>query len=104
MVTSRSTRARRSAGNDFGDVLGDAESVLRQSAAESGERAKDLRAKLEATLAAAKSMLADLQDDAVDRAKLAARVTDEYVHDNPWQAIGAAAAVGLIVGVLVSRR
>jgi ElaB/YqjD/DUF883 family membrane-anchored ribosome-binding protein len=53
---------------------------------------------------AAKLKLQDLQDDAVDRAKAAVRVTDDYVRDNPWQAIGAAAAVGFLVGVLVSRR
>jgi ElaB/YqjD/DUF883 family membrane-anchored ribosome-binding protein len=31
-------------------------------------------------------------------------VTDEYVRDNPWQAIGAAAAAGFLVGVLIGRR
>jgi len=45
-----------------------------------------------------------MQDDAVDRAKAAARATDEYVHDNPWQAIGIGAAIGFLVGLVVSRR
>ena len=64
---------------DFSDVLDDADTLLRQAAAETGERA-------------------------VDRAKAAARVTDDYVRDNPWQALGAAAALGFLIGVLISRR
>jgi ElaB/YqjD/DUF883 family membrane-anchored ribosome-binding protein len=48
--------------------------------------------------------LQDFQDDAVDRAKAAARVTDDFARDNPWQAMGAAAALGFLVGVLISRR
>jgi ElaB/YqjD/DUF883 family membrane-anchored ribosome-binding protein len=31
-------------------------------------------------------------------------VTDDYVHENPWQAIGIAAAVGLVAGLLMNRR
>ena len=104
MATTKSKGARTSAVSDFGDVLDQAKSLLKESAAESGERAKYLRARVEAKLASAKSMLSDLQDEAVDRAKVAAQVTDEHVHDNPWQAIGAAAVVGFLVGVLISRR
>jgi ElaB/YqjD/DUF883 family membrane-anchored ribosome-binding protein len=40
----------------------------------------------------------------LDRTKQAARVTDEYVHENPWKAVGIAAGVGLIVGLLIGRR
>ena len=38
------------------------------------------------------------------KAKQAARATDAYVHDNPWQAIGVGAALGLAIGVLIARR
>ena len=34
----------------------------------------------------------------------AADVTDKYVHDNPWQAIGVAAGVGFLLGLLIGRR
>jgi ElaB/YqjD/DUF883 family membrane-anchored ribosome-binding protein len=33
-----------------------------------------------------------------------ARATDDYVHEHPWRAVGAAAGVGLIIGLLISRR
>jgi ElaB/YqjD/DUF883 family membrane-anchored ribosome-binding protein len=104
MTAAKLERTRKSLVKDFGDVLAEAETLLKQAAAETGERASDLRSQVEAKLMAAKLKLQDLQDDAVDRAKAAARVTDDYVRDNPWQAIGAAAAVGFLVGVLISRR
>ena len=40
----------------------------------------------------------------IDTTKQAARVADDYVHDKPWQAIGIAAGVGLIIGLLIGRR
>jgi ElaB/YqjD/DUF883 family membrane-anchored ribosome-binding protein len=104
MTAAKLERGRRSVVKDFSDVLAEAETLLKQAAAETGDRASDLRSQVEAKLLSAKLKLQDLQDDAVDRAKAAARVTDDYVRDNPWQAIGAAAAVGFLAGVLVSRR
>jgi ElaB/YqjD/DUF883 family membrane-anchored ribosome-binding protein len=45
-----------------------------------------------------------MSDDASERAKAAAKVTDDYVRDNPWQAIGIAAAIGFLAGLALSRR
>jgi ElaB/YqjD/DUF883 family membrane-anchored ribosome-binding protein len=104
MPAAKLERSRKAIVQDFGDVLGEAETLLRQAAKETGEKASDLRSQVEAKLLAAKLKLQDLQDDAMDQAKAAARATDDYVRDNPWQAIGAAAAVGFLVGMLVSRR
>jgi ElaB/YqjD/DUF883 family membrane-anchored ribosome-binding protein len=104
MSAAKLERSRKAIVQDFGDVLGEAETLLRQAAKETGDKASDLRSQVEAKLMAAKLKLQDLQDDAIDQAKAAARATDDYVRDNPWQAIGAAAAVGFLVGMLVSRR
>ncbi len=90
--------------DDFASVLSDAEELLRRASAETGERARDLRAQVEAKLLAAKLRMQELEGEAVDRAKDAARFTDDYVHDNPWRAIGAAAAVGFALGLMLGRR
>ena len=90
--------------DDFSAVLTEAEDLLKRAANESGERAKDLRSQVEAKLLAAKLRLQEIEGEAVDRARVAARVTDDYVHDNPWQAIGVAAAVGFIAGLMMNRR
>ena len=90
--------------DDFAEMLTEAEDLMKRAASETGDRAKDLRSQVEAKLLAAKSRLQEMQGDALDSAKAAARVTDDYVHDNPWQAIGAAAAVGFVIGLLMNRR
>jgi ElaB/YqjD/DUF883 family membrane-anchored ribosome-binding protein len=90
--------------DDFAEMLTEAEDLMKRAASETGDRAKDLRSQVEAKLLAARSRLQEMQGDAVDSAKAAARVTDDYVHDNPWQAIGAAAAVGFVIGLLMNRR
>src|SRR5262245_37436013 len=90
--------------DEFSAVLSEAEDMLKRAANETGERARDLRTQVEAKLLAAKLQLQELQGLAADRAKEAARVTDDFVHDHPWQVIGIAAAVGFIAGLLMNRR
>ena len=75
---------------DFNAVISDTEQLLKSVASVGGEKASAMRASVEENLAEARRHLAELQDS-----------TDEYVRANPWQAIGIAAAVGAIVGVLV---
>jgi ElaB/YqjD/DUF883 family membrane-anchored ribosome-binding protein len=104
MKAARFERSRDALVRDFGDVLGEAEKLLKQAARESGDKAAELRGQVEAKLQAAKVQLSDLQDDAAEKARIAARATDDYVRDNPWQAIGVATAVGLLVGMLLARR
>ncbi|HET8876910.1 MAG TPA: DUF883 family protein [Casimicrobiaceae bacterium] len=96
--------SRESLLDDFSTMLTEAEELLRRAGNETGERAKDLRAQVEAKLLAAKLRLQEMEGEAVDRAKAAARITDDYVHDNPWRAIGAAVAAGFLIGLLVNRR
>jgi len=90
--------------DDFSAVLSEAEDMLRRAAGETGDKARDMRSQVEAKLLSAKLRLQELQGQAMDQASAAARPTDDYVHDNPWQAIGVAAAVGFLVGLVVSRR
>ena len=90
--------------DDFSTMLTEAEELLKRAGNETGERAKDLRAQVEAKLLSAKLRLQELEGEAMDRARAAARVTDDYVHDNPWAAIGAAAATGFLIGLLMNRR
>ena len=85
-------------------VIGDAEELLSATAGQAGEKITAARARIQANLKVAKQRLADVGGAAADRAKIAAKVTDEFVRDHPWQAVGIAAAVGVILGMLISRR
>lgn len=90
--------------DDFDKVVRDTEALLRSLANVSGEKAVALRDSVEANLNSAKARLRDLHGEAMDKARGAARDADEYVHDNPWAAIGLAAAVGVVVGLIIGNR
>ncbi|MDO8692658.1 MAG: DUF883 family protein [Sheuella sp.] len=84
--------------------LNDAEALLREAASATGERATQLREQALASLKQTREALYDAQDEVLAQGRRAVRATDEYVHDNPWQAIGVAGMAGLLLGVLLSRR
>ena len=81
-----------------------AEEILRVTASQAGEKAVELRARIQDRLRDAKVRLQDAEAALVDKTKAAARATDDFVHENPWQAVGVAAALGLALGVLIGRR
>jgi len=89
---------------DFKTVVADAEALLKATAGQGGEAVSAVRAQVEASLAAAKSRMNETQAALLARTQAAARATDEYVHVHPWQAIGIAASVGIVVGALIGRR
>ena len=88
---------------DVKTVLGDAEDLLRQSAASTGEQAVQLRERGMALLRQGREKAQEIQEKAVAKSKAAARATDDYVHENPWRSIGVAFGIGLAVGLLVNR-
>jgi len=84
---------------DLGAVVREGEKVLEASAGEGGEQARELRARLEAGVAKAKAVYQRLQTQTV----AAAKATDKAVRDHPYQAVGIAFGVGLLIGVLAAR-
>jgi ElaB/YqjD/DUF883 family membrane-anchored ribosome-binding protein len=90
--------------SDLRVVIADAEELLRSTAGEVSGSAAEARGRIEARLQQAKANLAQLQDAALAKARAAGHAADEFVHENPWKAIGAAAGVGLVVGLLIGRR
>ncbi|APV49462.1 hypothetical protein BWI17_07060 [Betaproteobacteria bacterium GR16-43] len=89
---------------DFGKVVADTEALLRSLANVSGDKAEAMREAVEANLDSAKARLRELQGTVADKASGAAREADAYVHENPWTAIGIAAAVGVILGMVIGSR
>lgn len=89
---------------DLKVVVADAEDLLKVTASQAGEKVAVAREKIQASLEQAKVKLAAAETVALDKAKLAASATDEYVHQHPWRAIGVAAGIGLVIGMLIGRR
>ena len=85
-------------------VISDAEDLLAATAGQTDTKVAELRARAKENLLMAREKLADADAAVRARARLAATATDDYVHDNPWSSIGAAAALGILIGVLLGRR
>lgn len=90
--------------SDIKSVISDAEDMLGATADQTGEKIASLRARIEVRLRDARLRLADAEDLLVTKTKAAARATDDYVHESPWTAVGIAAGVGVLVGLIISRR
>jgi len=96
--------SREKLASDLRVVVADAEELLRATAGQMGEKAVVARERIQESLRVAKDKLARAEEVVIDKTKAAARATDDYVHDHPWGAVGIAAAVGLVIGMLISRR
>jgi len=74
-------------------VITDAEDLLRATADQAGPKAHEARARAEESLRSAREHLQG-----------AGRDLDTQLRQHPWAAVGIAAGVGLIVGILLSRK
>jgi len=100
-MTRRANEAIRNQLIDqFNAVVGVTEELLQHVANAGGEKAGALRAGVEQNLALARKGLRNLQQAATERTQAAAKATDDYVHDRPWQAIGIAAGVVVVIAVV----
>jgi ElaB/YqjD/DUF883 family membrane-anchored ribosome-binding protein len=89
---------------DLRVVVEDAEALLKATAGQAGEKVDQARQRAEESVRLARERLGELDGELRVRAREAARTTDRYVHENPWGAIGMAAGVGFILGLLSGRR
>jgi ElaB/YqjD/DUF883 family membrane-anchored ribosome-binding protein len=89
---------------DLRAVVADAEELLKATADQTGERIAAARGKAEESVKAAKVRLDEQEAAVVAKTKAAARSTEDYVRDNPWKAIGIAAAAGFVLCILTTRR
>jgi len=90
--------------DEFHTLLADAEQLLKHTASVAGEQADELRAKLSSSLERSREVLKHKQEDLYRQGVAAKETTEEYVADNPFKALGIAAGVGFLIGLLASRR
>jgi ElaB/YqjD/DUF883 family membrane-anchored ribosome-binding protein len=80
-------------------ITEDAENFVRETGSGLSEKAREARARLTASLASARAGLTKLNEKAIEGAK----ATDRVIRDNPYQSIGVAFGLGILIGVLVTR-
>ena len=85
---------------DLKRVVHDSQDLLHSSAEVVGERALAMRERLTEAVDAAKEMCHKLEA----KAAAGVKATDKVIRENPYQSIGVAFGIGLLIGVLVTRK
>lgn len=86
--------------SDLKTLSRDAEDLVKATAGHAGEKVGELRAKLSSAIESAKGTCHRLEEKAIAGAKAA----DKTIREHPYESIGVAFGVGLLIGVLVGRR
>jgi ElaB/YqjD/DUF883 family membrane-anchored ribosome-binding protein len=102
-TTSKLTAQERLV-TDIRAVIADAEEILLATADQTGEKIAVLRARIKERLLDARIRLDAAEEVLIEKTRAAARATDDYVHENPWQAVGIGAGVGFLLGLVLGRR
>lgn len=87
---------------DVKTLTRDVQELLKATASVVGEKAADARGKVQESLKVAQEKLATVHASAKDKGQQAFVVTDGYVRDNPWNAVGFAVGAGFVLGLLLA--
>lgn len=90
--------------DDLRALTNDAETLLKVTASDLSDKARDARTRLSATLERAKNTCVGVQEQTITAAKKAARKADTVVRTHPYESIGVGLGLGLLIGVLVARK
>ena len=88
---------------DFKALMADAEALIKATASHEDGAVASIRSKALDTLTNAKENLSLLEGPLSEKAKLVAEGADDFVHRKPWEAVGVAAGLGLLIGLLIRR-
>jgi ElaB/YqjD/DUF883 family membrane-anchored ribosome-binding protein len=103
-VDSQVRKAKKYANANINDFLDNVDNLTQAIKDVDTPDIARVRAKVKMALGAAKSALADSASQVRGQARQLSKTTDSYVRDNPWQVVGIAAVVGVVLGVMMSRR
>lgn len=92
--------ANQKLASDLKVVMHDAEDLLKATAGQAGEKVTEVRNRLSKALDSAKETYSRLQERGIE----AAKASDRLVREHPYESLGVAFGVGLLIGVLAGRR
>lgn len=104
MSTATIESSRQKLAGDFRSVVTDVEELLKATAGQTGGQISSTRDRVAESLKEMRRELERAENAALDKARYAASEVDKYAHQNPWQAVGIAAGIGLLIGVVIARR
>ncbi len=89
---------------EFHNFVADIEDLVKSTTSLTNEDLASVKARLVARIATAKLSIEEAGGQIADKARNTVKITDDYAHDRPWQAIGIGAAVGFLTGFVLARR
>jgi ElaB/YqjD/DUF883 family membrane-anchored ribosome-binding protein len=95
---------RASLASDLRLAIEDAQALLRDTGDLASEEAGAARERIKALLGQARDTMLGLEEATVAKANAAAQATNAQVRQHPWESVGIAAGVGLLLGLLIGRR
>ena len=104
MNTTTIDSTRQKLAGDFRSVVTDVEELLKATAGQTGGQLSNARDRVAESMKQMRVELENAEHAAIAKAKHAAAEVDHYAHENPWQAVGIAAGIGFLIGVVVARR
>lgn len=96
--------AKKTVSLEFHNFLSDIEDMIKETTSLTGEELAIAKTKIIKRVAEAKESVEEMGEELSHRARKTAKMTDNYVHDEPWKAMGASAVVGLLLGFVLARR
>lgn len=95
---------KAAASGEIKNLIEDVEELMARIADLKDADVVRVRGKVQRAVDATKQSLSESADAIRQHAQKAASTADDYVRESPWQAVGIAALVGAIVGILATRR
>lgn len=89
---------------DFKSLMADAQALIHATEGQAEGAIGSIREKAIETLHHAKDSLSQIEGQLGVKARAAAAGADDFVHRKPWEAVGVAAGIGLLIGLLMRRR
>jgi len=95
---------KTAASGEIKSLIADVEDLVAKIADLNDADVMRVRNKVQRAIDAAKESIAGGADTLRQQAQRAASSADDYVRDSPWQAVGIAALVGVLIGLVATRR
>lgn len=89
---------------DIQNLISDARVLFSDASEVGSQNAEELRRKGASMLHKAVDGLIALEQNALRAGRSVATETNQYVHEKPWVAVGVSAGIGVLVGLLISKR
>ena len=100
METTQADKKRKDLANELRGIADDAQGLVENAGEHVAQKTEELKARLTDALELAKNMGKKIQEQAV----VGAKATDKVIRANPYEAVGVALGVGVLIGYLIKRK